>query len=117
MIEVCTDEDFKATVAAREMCDLAGNALATAYPGYRWRIEPHPHPTRPFLDIILEAGDARCAIAVRTWEFYSASSLKAHIVDAGGELLERYGLNRRAMDEAEMLGRKRGPLGLVLPEC
>lgn len=115
-IEVFDDVDFRQTVAGREMSDLAGSLLATTYPGYRWRIEPYPHPTKPFFDIILEAGHAHCAITVKPWQFYSASSLKAHILKVGGEFLERYHLNRRAHDEAEMLNRKRGPCGLILPD-
>ena len=115
-ITVYNDADFRQTVAGCEMSDLAGTILATTYPGYRWRIEPYPHPTKPFFDVILEAGHAHCAMTVKPWQFHSASSLKAHIIKIGGEFLERYRLNRRALDETEMLNRKRGPLGLILPE-
>lgn len=116
VIRVYNDADLRETTAGKEMCDFAGNLLANNYPGYRWRIEPHPHPTKPFFDIILEAGHAHCAITVKPWLFYSISSLKAHILEKGGEFLERYHLNRRSLDEAEMLNRKRGPLGIILPD-
>lgn len=115
-IHVYSDHDLRQTVAGQEMSDFAGQLLATTYPGYRWRIEAHPHPTKPFFDIVLEAGSAHCAITVQPWKFYSASSLKAHILEKGGEFLERYHLNRRSHDEAEMLNRKRGRFGLILPD-
>jgi hypothetical protein len=51
---VATDADFKQTLEAKELGDFVGHTLATTYPGYRWRVEPHPHPTKPFVDVRCE---------------------------------------------------------------
>lgn len=113
---VASDEDFSSLASAQELADTFGQVLAKTYPGYRWRIEPHPHPTKPFVDIQLEAGHAMFGATVKTWEFYSASSLKAEIILRGGELLECFHLNRRGFDEAEFVSRKKNFAGIVLPD-
>lgn len=113
---VASDAEWKQLTASEELAKLFGGTLATAYPGYRWRIEPHPHPTKPFVDVRLEAGHAGYGITVKTWQFYSASALKAEILRAGGELLERFHLNRRALDEVEFLARPKAFTGLILPD-
>jgi hypothetical protein len=113
---VVSDEGKRLETAAQELADTFGTTLATTYPGYRWRIEPHPHPTKPFVDIRLEAGHAMFGATVKPWNFYSASSLKAEIIKRGGELLECFHLNRRAFDEAEFVSREKNFAGIILPD-
>jgi hypothetical protein len=38
-------------------------------------------------------------MTLQPWRYYSASAWKAAIIKAGGEILERFHLNRRALDE------------------
>jgi hypothetical protein len=115
-IQVANDADWKKLTAAEELASLFGTELATTYPGYRWRVEPHPHPLWPFVDVRLEAGHAGYGITVKPWQFYSSSSLKAEIRRVGGELLERFHLNRRALDEVEFISRPKAFTGLILPD-
>lgn len=132
-IIVATDADARMTVSAKEIAETIGPILALTYPGYRWRVEPHPHPTKPFVAIRLEHATA-CEVRVdkygevrrrhaplaqiiKTWQFYSASSLKAEVIRCGGELLEAFKMNRRAFDPAEFLTLPRDRVSglLVLP--
>lgn len=117
MIVVANDSDLRLVNAEQELRDVAGIPLAEVYPGYRWRIEAHPHPQWPFIDIQLEhGGHAMFGATVKPWQFYSASSLRAEVLKVGGELLECFHLNRRAFNEAEFLGRKKTFAGTILPD-
>lgn len=116
IIQVYNDQDYRETIAAKEIADTVGPLLATTYPGYRWRVEPYPHPTKPFVRVRLESANARYGFTVRLWEFYSASSVRAEILREGGEALERFKLNRRAFDEAELRAAKRNAAGVLIPE-
>jgi hypothetical protein len=111
---IATDPGFE--LDARALSEPVGQLLASTYPGYRWRVEPHPHPTKPFVDIRLEAGHAMFGATIKPWQFYSASSYRAKIVEIGGELLERFHLNRRAFDETEFVARKKNFAGIILPD-
>lgn len=131
---VVSDPDFACDPqfgAKQEMADFAGRTLASAYPGYRWRVEPHPHPTRPFLDIRVEetasvalldapGGAKRVKYApvgytVKLWKHYSASSLKAEILKGGGSVLELFELSRRACDLAQVADRRKaGCAGMIV---
>lgn len=117
-IVVANDTDFRQLVADRELADYVGLTLITAYPGYRWRVEPHAHPTKPFVDVRCEHAASRenYGFTLQPWRFYSASAWKAAILKAGGEILERFHLNRRALDPVEFLTAPRTFTGLMRPD-
>lgn len=117
MILVASDADLKADEAAQELRNTIGTLLATTYPGYRWRVEANPHPTRPFVDVRCEhAGHPMAGFTVQPWRHYSSSSMRAYVLTQAGELLERFHLNRRGFDAAEFLARPKTFAGIVLPE-
>jgi hypothetical protein len=113
---ICSDVDFRATIAAKELGDYVGHTLASAYPGYRWRVEPHPHPQKPFVDIRCEHTNAAYGYTLQAWRYVSATAWKAAIIKAGGEILERNDLNRRSLDVAEFKNHKRDFTGLWTPD-
>ncbi len=115
-IIIATDDDVRLTSAAQSLADVPGQILAQVYPGYRWRVTPYPHPTRPFFDIQLEAGATAFGATIKPWEHPTASMLRKEIITRGGELLEAFHLNRRAFDEAEFIGRKKNFAGIVVPD-
>lgn len=116
-MELLVTNDASLAVADEELAQFFGTTLATTYPGYRWRIEPHAHPTSPFVDVRLEhGGNAMFGATIKPREFYSASSLKREIVRRGGELLECFHLNRRAFDEVEFLSREKNFAGIIVPD-
>lgn len=114
-IVVANDDDLQITLHGKEMADWFGNLLATKYPGYRWRIEPHPHPTHPFVDIRCEAGAGALGFTVCPKNHFSYTELKHYTIMQAGEHLERLELNRRRMDEVEFIGRAKTFAGLFLP--
>lgn len=114
-IVVSTDADFRDYMGAREMADFYGRILAAEYPGYRWYVEPHPHPTHPFVDIRLEGGGGPLGFTICPKKHFSYTELRKFTIMQGGECLERHLLNRRRLDEAEFLSRPKTFAGLFLP--
>lgn len=119
-IMVANDADLRQTLQGQEMAEFVGTLLATTYPGYRWRIEAHPNGARPFVDFEPEIGLARGTLGhigatVVFSDFYSASSLKAKILDLAGQMLEIGQCNRRAFDEVEFVGRAKDGHGMIAP--
>jgi hypothetical protein len=120
-IQVYDDTDFKRTIEAVEMADRVGRILAAAYPGYRWHVEPHPHPVRPFVDFEPEIGLMPTRLGhvggtVVLSDFYSSSSLEKKIRDLAGQMLEMGACNRRAFNETEFVGRAKNAYGLIVPQ-
>lgn len=84
-------DDAKAMATARQI----GDTLEAAYPGWLWYVEVrqgiaviktmHADPTRGYRLKLMS-------------DFYSGSALKADVIRAGGELLERLNLPRRRAD-------------------
>lgn len=115
-IIVISDDIRKQETAAQELAEMVGPILATTYPGYRWRVEAYPHPTRPFVDIRLEHG-GNCMVGqtIKPAEFPTASMFKKQVLKLGGELLEMFLLNRVAFNETEFVSRKKNFAGIIVP--
>lgn len=115
-LTIYTDNDVQLHASAEELAAVAGVPLAETYPGYRWRVTPHPHPSKPFIDIQLEhGGNAMVGATIKPYEYPSASMLKKAILKIGGELLEMFMLNRRAFNEEEFVARKKNFAGVIVP--
>jgi hypothetical protein len=112
---VVSDSDWKAHGAKQEMADFYGRLLAETYPGYRWRVEPHPHPTHPFVDIRVEAGGGALGFTVCPRNHFSYTDIRNYVIMQAGETLERHLLNRRRFNEREFLERPKTFGGFVLP--
>ena len=120
------DDDYRGLPAEAEMQDYVGAILAATYPGYRWRVEAFPHPTRPFFDFrpeeiaavqvteqkvgdarVQRISDAQLGYTVKPWLFATTSALKAEIIRGGGTLLEVFDLSRERFEPEHWLSQKR----------
>jgi hypothetical protein len=96
-IAVVSDAEFRDEMRAKEISDSVGPVLATAYPGYRWRVEPHGN----FVDIRCEMTNCRYGFRLLLRNWFSATQWKALVIKSAGEILERSHLSRRAFDEPQ----------------
>lgn len=94
---VSCDADWNAEKHAKSLSDYFGEVLARTYPGYRWRVEPKVKSG--IVDIRCEHTAARYGYTFNLRK-HGIPDRKA-IVMAGGEILERFKLGRRAFSEDE----------------
>ena len=96
-IAVATDADFRDELRAMEISNNVGVTLATAYPGYRWRVEPN----KTFVDIRCEMTDCRYGFRILLKNWFSETQWKALVIRSAGEVLERSRLSRRGFNETQ----------------
>lgn len=94
---VASDPEWNAERHAKMLCDEFGGVLAKEYPGYRWRVEAKPH--QGIVDIRCEHASGRAGYTFNLKR--NGMPDRAAIVRGGGEVLERFSLNRRGFHEAE----------------
>jgi hypothetical protein len=97
-IQVVSDEEFRDELRAKELSDSVGLTLAQTYPGYRWRVEPHPR--QGIVNIRCEMTDASYGYVLKLRNWYSATQWRESVIRAGGEILERFSMSRRGFDES-----------------
>jgi len=106
---VSSEASFRSERHHKAISDTIGSKLATLYPGYKWRVEVYGG-----------IADASCVHASGR-AGYTFNLVRdgipdnAAIMRAGGVVLERFKLNRRAFDEHEYRSLPRF-CGLLLPE-
>ncbi|MGZ8317489.1 MAG: hypothetical protein ACXWVD_00160 [Telluria sp.] len=99
-------DDHAASTCANDMiiAKEIGDTLHNHYPGHLWAVEVDgPNGVANIRDLMLSG---RMGYVLRLVDIYSASEFKKNVIRAGGELLERYRLNRGAFDEAQYSGLK-----------
>lgn len=106
---VATDPEWNSEKHGKSLCDRFGKVLAFTYPGYRWRVDAQPH--QGIVDVRCEHANSATLMLNRQLASRSVGytfNLRrygipddAAIRRAGGEILERYHLNRRGFSETE----------------
>lgn len=96
------DDDKSATtevndfLMAKQVCDR----LNSHYPGHLWAVNVDGG-TRGVINIRNFLLSPLWGYVIRLPDVYSASWLDREVVRAGGEILERFGLRRGRLDEAQ----------------
>lgn len=108
-IVVRTEAGFNAQRHNKAISDLIGSKLATMYPGYQWRVEVYGG----IADVSCVHASGRAGFTFNLVK--NGLPDHADIMQAGGQVLERFNLNRRAFDEAEYRSLPRW-CGLLLPD-
>jgi hypothetical protein len=111
-IIVIDDVGLRQTLKEKEVCDYVGPLLASRYPGYRWRVET----AGGVVNIRCEHTNARYGYTLIPERYFSETQWRAAIIRAGGEILERFNMSRRAFDVANFLARPRNFAGLITPD-
>lgn len=88
--------------ADHSLCLLAFNTLVKHYPGHFWRIEVDSAQGLAKVQIHQLMGDTLW-YAIRLDETSNHNDYRKAVIKAGGEILERYGLPRSAMDVDQFL--------------
>lgn len=94
-------DDHAASTCANDMilAKEIGDTLHNHYPGHLWAIEVDgPNGVANIRDLYLSG---HMGYVLKLVNIYSASEFKKDVIRAGGELLERYRLDRGAFDEAQ----------------
>lgn len=117
---VTSDPEWSAERHSKALCDYFGETLAREYPGYRWRVEAKPKAG--IVDIRCEHAQGTAADGKRGGSYGYTFNLRRHglpersaVVMAGGEILERFKLSRRAFSEEQFRSLPRW-LGQLLPD-
>lgn len=108
-IAVVSDLEFRDEMRAKEISDTVGPVLAHVYPGYRWRVEPNAK--NGIVDIRCEMTNCRYGYRLKLKNWFSATQWRDLVIKAGGEILERSQLSRRAFNEVAFLERPRDYAG------
>ncbi len=97
-MQIVTDNPVGAAndlLMAKEMAE----ALHAAYPGHMWAVTCDGQVG--FADVRNMALSGSWGFRLRLSDIYSASAFRKDVIMAGGELLERYKLNRGKLDQAQ----------------
>ncbi len=95
-----TLEELEHEKDCADMNNLVGEFLCTTYPGYPWGV--HSVVNNGIINIFLMLGHGgRAPYGVTVKIDGSLQSIMKKVIHYAGELLERYGLKRGAMDADE----------------
>jgi hypothetical protein len=90
------------TAFAQTVRDQAGQVLQRHYPGYLWAVMASEETG--MLDILNINLSGQYGYRLKIPLIYSATSFEKDVLIGGGEILERFGLGARGMNEAKLAG-------------
>lgn len=107
MSSILTGLDDSISTSSQELSDMllaknAADGLDRHYPGHLWAVDVNGG----VLNIRNLMLSADMGWRIKVPKVYSASELHQRVIRAGGEILERFGLSRGRLREAEYAGLK-----------
>lgn len=95
-----------------EMAKFVGEILHDLYPGYLWRV--NAELDGGIVNVLCADASMEKGMTLMVADLVHEGSAKKHIMRAGGELLERFNLNRGRMIESELVDAKRDLRGNII---
>lgn len=92
------------TGTAESIRDVIGATLRDVYPGYMWAVRVLE--MQGIAQIVCATASLQHGYVLHTKNMYSASEIRNLAIKAGGEILERYGLRRGQVNEAEWMSKQ-----------